>query len=57
MVYTDRYDISPYCKALGSNDKSACDKSKNVAGDWGFDPAKWAYMYDEKNTKFNYVGK
>ncbi|BAE62238.1 unnamed protein product [Aspergillus oryzae RIB40] len=47
----------PYCKALGSNDKSVCDKNKNIAGDWGFDPAKWAYQYDEKNNKFNYVGK
>ncbi|KAE8138700.1 hypothetical protein BDV38DRAFT_281997 [Aspergillus pseudotamarii] len=49
--------VGPYCKALGGNDKSACDKNKNVAGDWGFDPAKWAYQYDEKNNKFNYVGK
>ncbi|KAF7617016.1 hypothetical protein F9C07_2284533 [Aspergillus flavus] len=47
----------PYCKALGSNDKSVCARNKNIAGDWGFDPAKWAYQYDEKNNKFNYVGK
>ncbi|GAB1195586.1 hypothetical protein APSETT444_004847 [Aspergillus pseudonomiae] len=49
--------VGPYCKALGSNDKSVCDKTKDIAGSWGYDPAKWAYQYDEKNNKFNYVGK
>lgn len=47
----------PYCKALGNNDKAVCAKNHNAAGDWGYDPANWAYTYDQSNNKFKYVGK
>ncbi|PYH67966.1 uncharacterized protein BO88DRAFT_454859 [Aspergillus vadensis CBS 113365] len=49
--------VGPYCTAFNSKDKNACDAGIQVVGDWGFDVAKYAYTYNHRTKKFDYVGK
>ncbi|RAL02364.1 uncharacterized protein BO80DRAFT_472376 [Aspergillus ibericus CBS 121593] len=51
--------IGPYCKAFNDNKKKGdlCKSTTNVAGDWGFDVAQYAYVYNHSTKKFDYVGK
>ena len=48
---------SPYCEALNKNsgkpkkDDLTCKKEHNAKGLWGFDVAKFAYKYDDKDYK------
>ncbi|PWY65685.1 hypothetical protein BO94DRAFT_614214 [Aspergillus sclerotioniger CBS 115572] len=50
--------IGPYCKAFNAKDKgNLCSASTKVVGDWGFDVAEYAYVYNHQTKTFDYVGK
>ncbi|PWY65663.1 hypothetical protein BO94DRAFT_529048 [Aspergillus sclerotioniger CBS 115572] len=50
--------VGPYCKAFNAKDKgNLCSASTKVVGDWGFDVAEYAYVYNHQTKKFDYVGK
>ncbi|RAK91667.1 hypothetical protein BO79DRAFT_279903 [Aspergillus costaricaensis CBS 115574] len=50
--------VGPYCQAFTDKKTgNVCSASTKVIGDWGFDVAEYAYVYNHSTKKFDYVGK
>ena len=48
----------PYSKAFNVKDNAnVCSAHTKVVGDWGFDVAEYAYMYNHQTKRFDYVVK
>lgn len=48
----------PYCQAFTDKKPgNVCSAKTKVIGDWGFDVAEYAYVYNHSTKKFDYVGK
>ncbi|GAT27286.1 hypothetical protein RIB2604_02109740 [Aspergillus luchuensis] len=47
----------PYCQAFTDKKPgNVCSAKTKVIGDWGFDVAEYAYVYNHSTKKFDYVG-
>ncbi|PWY88908.1 hypothetical protein BO94DRAFT_595290 [Aspergillus sclerotioniger CBS 115572] len=50
--------VGPYCRAFNTKKPgNVCSAGTKVIGDWGFDVAEYAYVYNHSTKKFDYVGK
>ncbi|PYH71016.1 uncharacterized protein BO88DRAFT_423818 [Aspergillus vadensis CBS 113365] len=49
--------VGPYCKAFNAKDMNVCSAGTKVIGNWRFDVAEYAYIYNHQKKKFEYVGK
>ncbi|PWY75770.1 hypothetical protein BO83DRAFT_387783 [Aspergillus eucalypticola CBS 122712] len=47
----------PYCKAYNAKDMKVCSASTKVIGNWEFDVAEYAHIYNHLKKKFEYVGR